>query len=89
MSGKLDGTIAVITAATAESVSPQPSGRRRGRICLHHRPSSGGARRGGEGDRRNVTAIQGDVAKLADLDRLYATVEAKKGARRHTIRECR
>jgi NAD(P)-dependent dehydrogenase (short-subunit alcohol dehydrogenase family) len=27
----------------------------------------------------NVTAVQGDVAKLADLDRLYATVKAKKG----------
>jgi NAD(P)-dependent dehydrogenase (short-subunit alcohol dehydrogenase family) len=27
---------------------------------------------------RNVTAIQGDVANLADLDRLYATVKAEK-----------
>ncbi len=27
----------------------------------------------------NVTAVQGDVANLADLDRLYATVKAKKG----------
>jgi NAD(P)-dependent dehydrogenase (short-subunit alcohol dehydrogenase family) len=29
---------------------------------------------------RNVTGVQGDVAKLADLDRLYATVKEKKGA---------
>src|SRR5258705_12192254 len=27
----------------------------------------------------NVTGVQGDVAKLSDLDRLYATVKAKKG----------
>jgi NAD(P)-dependent dehydrogenase (short-subunit alcohol dehydrogenase family) len=28
---------------------------------------------------RNVTAVQGDVAKLADLDRLYEAVRAEKG----------
>jgi len=28
---------------------------------------------------RNVTSIQGDVANLADLDRLFATVAAEKG----------
>src|SRR5713226_6166756 len=28
---------------------------------------------------RNVTAVQGDVSKLADLDRLYATVKELKG----------
>ncbi len=28
---------------------------------------------------RNVTGVQGDVAKLADLDRLYATVKQQKG----------
>jgi NAD(P)-dependent dehydrogenase (short-subunit alcohol dehydrogenase family) len=28
---------------------------------------------------KNVTGVQGDVGKLADLDRLYATVKAKKG----------
>jgi NAD(P)-dependent dehydrogenase (short-subunit alcohol dehydrogenase family) len=28
---------------------------------------------------KNVTAVQGDVANLADLDRLYATVKAEKG----------
>lgn len=28
---------------------------------------------------RNVSTVQGDVANLADLDRLYATVKAEKG----------
>jgi NAD(P)-dependent dehydrogenase (short-subunit alcohol dehydrogenase family) len=28
---------------------------------------------------KNVTTVQGDVASLADLDRLYATVKAEKG----------
>src|SRR5260370_20629247 len=28
---------------------------------------------------RNVTAVQGDVSKLADLDRLYAQVAKEKG----------
>jgi len=28
---------------------------------------------------KNVTAVQGDVANLADLDRLYATVKEQKG----------
>src|SRR3954464_15111251 len=28
---------------------------------------------------KNVTAIQGDVSKLADLDRLFATIKEQKG----------
>src|SRR5215213_612175 len=28
---------------------------------------------------RNVTAVQGDVAKLTDLDRLFATIKQKSG----------
>src|ERR1700679_3146485 len=28
---------------------------------------------------KNVTGVQGDVANLADLDRLYATVKQQKG----------
>jgi NAD(P)-dependent dehydrogenase (short-subunit alcohol dehydrogenase family) len=28
---------------------------------------------------KNVTAVQGDVSNLADLDRLYATVKQEKG----------
>jgi NAD(P)-dependent dehydrogenase (short-subunit alcohol dehydrogenase family) len=30
---------------------------------------------------KNVTGVQGDVANLADLDRLYATVKQKAGHR--------
>jgi len=43
-------------------------------------------RRPGELDRaraligRNVTAVQGDVSRLDDLERLYATVKTEKGA---------
>jgi NAD(P)-dependent dehydrogenase (short-subunit alcohol dehydrogenase family) len=29
---------------------------------------------------KNVTAVQGDVAKLTDLDKLYSTVKSEKGA---------
>ena len=29
---------------------------------------------------KNVTAVQGDVAKLSDLDKLYAAVKSEKGA---------
>src|ERR1700748_169143 len=29
---------------------------------------------------KNVTAVQGDIANLADLDRLYDTVKKEKGA---------
>jgi NAD(P)-dependent dehydrogenase (short-subunit alcohol dehydrogenase family) len=29
---------------------------------------------------RNVTAVQGDIGNLDDIDRLYATVRADKGA---------
>lgn len=29
---------------------------------------------------KNSRAVQGDVANLADLDRLYATIKAEKGA---------
>ena len=29
---------------------------------------------------KNVTGVQGDVSNLADLDRLYATVEQQKGS---------
>src|SRR5499425_435025 len=28
----------------------------------------------------NVTAVQGDVAKLTDLEKLYSTVKSEKGA---------
>ena len=53
--------------------------RRGGGLRLHHRPPPGEAGRGGEGDRPNVTGVQGDAANLADLDRLYETVKKEKG----------
>src|SRR6266852_5019954 len=80
MSGKLDGKIAVITGgnsgiglATAKRFVTEGAyvfitGRRQAEL-------DAAVKEIGE----NVTAIQGDVAKLADLDRLYATVEATKG----------
>jgi NAD(P)-dependent dehydrogenase (short-subunit alcohol dehydrogenase family) len=80
MSGRLDGKIAVITGGNsgiglatakrfvAEGAYVFITGRRQAEL-------DAAVKEIGE----NVTAIQGDVAKLADLDRLYATVEAKKG----------
>lgn len=80
MSGKLEGKVAVITGGNsgiglataklfvAEGAYVFITGRRQGEL-------DSAARQIGE----NVTAVQGDVAKLADLDRLYATVKAKTG----------
>ena len=34
----------------------------------------------------NVSGVQGDVAQLADLDRLYETVSKVKGANRYCFR---
>ena len=77
---KLDGKVAVITGgssgiglATAQRFAAEGA----------HVFITG--RRQGELDRavklvgKNVTAVQGDVAKLADLDRLYAAVKREKG----------
>ena len=80
MSRKLDGKIAVITGGNsgiglaaaktlvAEGAYVFITGRRQAELDSSVKQI---------GD--NVTAVQGDVAKLADLDRLYATVKAKKG----------
>src|SRR6201984_1157924 len=38
---------------------------------------------------KNVTAVQGDVAKLSDLDRLYDTVKKTQSIDRHHFCECR
>jgi hypothetical protein len=46
---------------------------------VHHRLPAGRAGCGGEGDRAEVTAVQGNVAKFADLDRLYAVMKEKHG----------
>jgi len=80
MSGRLEGKVAVITGgnsgiglATAKRFAAEGAyvfitGRRQAEL-------DSAVKQIGE----NVTAVQGDVAKLADLDRLYATVKAKTG----------
>jgi NAD(P)-dependent dehydrogenase (short-subunit alcohol dehydrogenase family) len=78
--GKLDGKVAVITAATSgmalataklfveEGAYVFITGRRKD--ALDEAVKSIG---------RNVTGVQGDASKLADLDALYAKVKAEKG----------
>jgi NAD(P)-dependent dehydrogenase (short-subunit alcohol dehydrogenase family) len=78
--GKLEGKIAVITGgnsgiglATAERFAAEGAyvfitGRRQAEL-------DAAVKRIG----KNVTAVQGDVSNLADLDRLYATVKQQKG----------
>ena len=77
--GKLEGKVAVITAATSgmalataklfvqEGAYVFITGRRQD--ALDAAVKSIG---------RNVTAVQGDAAVLADLDRLYETVKREK-----------
>jgi len=79
MSGKLDGKVAVITGGNsgiglatakrfvAEGAYVFITGRRQAGLDVAVNEI---------GD--NVTAVQGDIARLADLDRLYATVKATK-----------
>src|ERR1700704_6639843 len=79
--GKLDGKVAVITGGSTgmalagarlfvdEGAHGFIQGRRQGAL--------------GEAVKligRNVTAVQGDAADLADLDRLYDTVKKEKGS---------
>ena len=80
MSGKLEGKVAVITGgnsgiglATAKRLVAEGAyvfitGRRQAELDSAVKQI---------GD--NITAVQGDVANFADLDRLYATVKAKTG----------
>jgi NAD(P)-dependent dehydrogenase (short-subunit alcohol dehydrogenase family) len=80
MSMKLEGKVAVITGgnsgmglATAQRFVAEGAyvfitGRRQGELDAAVKLIG-----------RNVTAVQGDVSKLADLDRLYATVKEQKG----------
>jgi NAD(P)-dependent dehydrogenase (short-subunit alcohol dehydrogenase family) len=80
MAGKLDGKVAVITGgnsgmglATAklfvkEGAHVYITGRRKAEL-------DAAAKEIGS----NVTAVQGDVARLADIDRLYALVKEKHG----------
>ena len=77
---KLDGKVAVITGATsglglataklfvAEGAYVFITGRRQKEL-------EEAVRKVG----RNVTGIQGDIANLADLDRLYGQVKKEKG----------
>jgi len=81
MSGKLDNKVAVITGGSSgiglaaakafveEGAHVFITGRRQGEL------DKAKAFIG-----KNVTAVQGDVTNLDDLDRLYATVKAEKGA---------
>ena len=78
--GKLDGKVALITGgnsgiglATAKRLSAEGAhvfitGRRKNELDAAVREIG-----------RNVTAIQGDVSKAADLDRMFATVKEHKG----------
>lgn len=80
MSGKLEGKVAVITGgnsgmglATAklfvkEGAYVYVTGRRQAELDAAVKEVGS-----------NVTAVRGDVANLADLDRLYATVREKHG----------
>ncbi len=78
--GKLDGKVAVVTGgnsgiglATAKRLVADGAyvfitGRRKSELDAAVEQIG-----------RNVTAVQGDVSKLADLDRLFATVKEVKG----------
>jgi NAD(P)-dependent dehydrogenase (short-subunit alcohol dehydrogenase family) len=80
MAGKLEGKVAVITGgnsgmglATAklfvkEGAHVYITGRRKAELDAAVKEIGS-----------NVTAVQGDVAKLADIDRLYALVKEKHG----------
>jgi NAD(P)-dependent dehydrogenase (short-subunit alcohol dehydrogenase family) len=78
--GKLDGKVAVVTAATSgmalataklfveEGAYVFITGRRQEKLDDAVKAIG-----------RNVTGVQGDAANLADLDRLYETVKSEKG----------
>jgi NAD(P)-dependent dehydrogenase (short-subunit alcohol dehydrogenase family) len=78
--GKLEGKVAVITAATsgmalataklfvAEGAYVFITGRRKDKLDEAVKAIG-----------RNVTGVQGDASNLADLDRLYETVKKQKG----------
>ena len=80
MSGKLEGKVAVVTGANSgiglatakrfveEGAYVFVTGRRQSELDTAVKEIG-----------KNVTGVQGDVAKLADLDKLYAAVKAKTG----------
>src|ERR1700756_3907472 len=79
--GKLEGKVAVITGATSglalasaklfveEGAYVFITGRRQAQLDAAVKEIG-----------QNATGVQGDAANLADLDRLYETVKAKKGS---------
>ena len=80
MSGKLEGKVAVVTGGNsgiglatakrfvAEGAYVFITGRRQEQLDAAVKEIG-----------HNVTGVQGDVAKLGDLDRLYDTVKATRG----------
>jgi NAD(P)-dependent dehydrogenase (short-subunit alcohol dehydrogenase family) len=80
MSGKLEGKVAVVTGGNsgiglatakrfvAEGAYVFITGRRQAQLDAAIKDVG-----------RNASGVQGDVANLADLDRLYAAVKAEKG----------
>ena len=78
--GRLEGKVAVITAATSgmalatakrfveEGAHVFITGRRKDKVDEAVRSIG-----------RNITGVQGDASRLADLDRLYETVKREKG----------
>ena len=80
MSGKLEGKVAVVTGgnsgiglATAKKFVAEGAyvfitGRRQNELDAAVKEIG-----------KNIAGVQGDVAKLSDLDKLYAAVKAKTG----------
>jgi len=78
--GKLDGKIALVTGANS-GIGLATAKRFVGEgayvyITGRHKPELDAAVKD---IGRNVTGVQGDVANLADLDRLFAQIKADKG----------
>ena len=89
MSKKLEGKVAVITGGNsgiglatarrfvAEGAYVFITGRRQSELDAAMKQIG-----------KSVTAVQGDVSNLADLDRLYATVKQQESPHRHSLRQC-
>jgi NAD(P)-dependent dehydrogenase (short-subunit alcohol dehydrogenase family) len=78
--GKLDGKVAVVTGGSAGiglAAAQRLVGEGAYVFIIGRRKNELDAAVAAIG--RNVTAVQGDVSKLADLDRLFATVKEQKG----------
>jgi len=86
--GKLDGKVALITdgnsgigLATAKRFVNEGAyvfitGRRKAELDAAVKKMG-----------KNVTAVQGDVANLDDLDRLFAQIKKQKGQARYLVRQ--